>query len=88
MPDTDLTLSPAHPARMKLEPYTAEIRLAGLVAGIDNIHYDVFLSPKFTDFARRYLLDLIRQTVNMSLVYGKDRSTSGFVDQCQVQAIH
>jgi hypothetical protein len=77
MPDTHTLPSPAHPARMKLEPYSAEIRLPSLTLGIDNIHYDVFLSPKFVDFARKYLLDLVRQTVNVSLVYGKDKKRSG-----------
>ena len=62
---------------MKLEPYSAEIRLPNLTLGIDNIHYDVFLSPRFVDFTRKYLLDLVRQTINISLVYGKDKKRSG-----------
>jgi hypothetical protein len=62
---------------MKLEPYTAEIRLDTLTLGVDNIHYDVFLSPRFVEFTRKYLLDLIRQTVNVSVFYGKDRKQSG-----------
>jgi hypothetical protein len=77
MPETYTAPSPAHPARMKLEPYTAEIRLASLTVGVDNIHYDVFLSPRFVEFIRKYLLDLVRQTVNVSLVYGNDRKQSG-----------
>ena len=77
MPDTHTLPSPTHPARMKLEPYSAEIRLPKLTLGIDNIHYDVFLSPRFVDFTRKYLLDLIRQTVNVSLVYGKDKKRTG-----------
>jgi hypothetical protein len=63
----------AHPPRMKLEPYSVEIRLANLTLGVDNIHYDVFLSPRFVEFARKYLLDLIRQTVNITLPYDKDK---------------
>jgi len=62
---------------MKLEPYSAEIRLPSLSLGIDNIHYDVFLSPRFVDFTRKYLLDLVRQTVNISLAYGKDKKHAG-----------
>ena len=77
MPETYTAPSTAHPARMKLEPYTAEIRLASLTVGVDNIHYDVFLSPRFVEFVRKYLLDLVRQTVNISLVYGNDRKQSG-----------
>ena len=74
MPETHTAPSPAHPARMKLEPYSAEIPLANLTVGIDNIHYDVFLSPRFTEFSRKYLLDLVRQAVNVALLYGKDRT--------------
>ena len=77
MPDIRIAPSPAHPARMKLEPYSAEIRLANLTLGVDNIHYDVFLSPRFVDFTRKYLLDLVRQKINISLFYGKDRKQSG-----------
>ena len=50
---------------------------ADLTLGIDNIHYDVFLSPRFVEFTRKYLLDLIRQTINVSLVYGKDEEAHG-----------
>jgi hypothetical protein len=72
------TLSPtAHPARMKLEPYSAEIRLGTLTVGVDNIHYDVFLSSRFSEFSKKYLADLVRQAVNINLFYGKDRKQSG-----------
>src|SRR5580698_6776270 len=79
MPETHIVTTSVHPARMKLEPYTAEIRLANLTLGIDNIHYDVFLSPRFVEFTRKYLQDLVRQAVNVSLLYGKekDRKQSG-----------
>ncbi|MGD0546187.1 MAG: hypothetical protein ABSB65_17425 [Candidatus Acidiferrales bacterium] len=76
MPETHIAPSSAHPARMKLEPYNAEVRLDSLTVGIDNIHYDVYLSPRFVEFTRKYLVDLVRQTVNVSLVYG-DRKQSG-----------
>lgn len=70
MSDAPITVSPAHPARMKLQPYTAEIRLTSLSLGTDNIHYDVFLSPRFVEFSRKYLLDLVRQTAKISQFYG------------------
>jgi hypothetical protein len=76
MPDLRIAPSPDHPARMKLESYSAEIRLPNLTLGVDNIHYDVFLSPRFVDFTRKYLQDLVRQSVNISLFYGKDRKQS------------
>jgi len=62
---------------MKLEPYSAEIRLTTLNVGVDNIHYDVFLSSRFHDFSKKYLGDLVRQAVNINLFYGKDRKQSG-----------
>ena len=77
MPETWIAPDLSHPARMKLEPYCAEIQLPHLTLGTDNIHYDVFLSPRFVDFTRKYLLDLVRQTINISLVYGKDKKRSG-----------
>jgi hypothetical protein len=72
MPETRIAQPSAHPGRMKLEPYSAEIRLSHLTLGIDNIHYDVFLSPKFVEFTRKYLLDLLRQVINVNLLYGKE----------------
>jgi hypothetical protein len=77
MSETNIAPSSAHPARMKLESYNAEIRLDGLTLGVDNIHYDVYLSPRFVEFTQKYLLDLIRQTINVSLFYGKDRKPTG-----------
>ncbi|HYL67796.1 MAG TPA: hypothetical protein VEX69_01390 [Candidatus Limnocylindria bacterium] len=77
MSETPIAPSLAHPARMKLEPYSAEIRLEKLTLGLDNVHYDVFLSPRFLDFTRKYLLDLVRQAANINLFYGKDRKHSG-----------
>jgi archaellum component FlaC len=76
MPELRIAPSPAHPARMKLEPYSATIRLEHLIVGLDNIHYDVFLSPKFVEFSRKYLLDLVRQAVNIAAFYGKDRKAT------------
>jgi hypothetical protein len=58
------------PPRPKLEPYNAEISLTGLSLGVDNIHYDVFLSPRFVELSRKYLRDLVRQTLNLQLLWG------------------
>src|SRR5271170_2220380 len=73
MPETHSMSTLAHPSRMKLEPYAAEIRLGGLNLGIDNIHYDVFLSSRFVESTRKYLLSLLRQAMNVSLLYGNER---------------
>src|ERR1700728_3730632 len=73
MPETHSVTTSVHPARMKLEPYTAEIRLTNLTLGLDNIHYDVFLSPRFVEFTRKYLMDMIRQGVDFNLAYDRHR---------------
>lgn len=41
--------------------YLPELTLRGLVAGVDNLRPDVFLSAKFTDVARIHLARLIEQ---------------------------
>ena len=35
--------------------------MGSLAIGVDNIHHDVYLSPRFVQAARDYLFDLIRQ---------------------------
>ena len=49
-------------ARINLKTYSADLPLGTLAIGVDNIHFDVFLSPRFVEFTRSYLLDLVRQT--------------------------
>ena len=46
---------------MELKTYSQTLPMASLVIGIDNIHHDVFLSPKFVHAARDYIFDLLRQ---------------------------
>src|SRR5205807_2154574 len=49
-------------ARINLKTYSTDMPLGTLAIGVDNIHFDVFLSPRFVEFTRSYLLDLVRQT--------------------------
>ncbi|MGH9703986.1 MAG: hypothetical protein ACRD4K_11475 [Candidatus Acidiferrales bacterium] len=70
------TTLPFAQARLKLKPYSVEICIDSLTIGTDNIHYDVFLSPRFSEFCRKYLLDVVRQTVDMSLFLGRDSKKS------------
>jgi hypothetical protein len=56
-----LTLNPTEDARVELKSYNETIPMGSLAIGVDNIHHDVFLSPKFVQSARDYLFDLIRQ---------------------------
>ncbi len=44
-----------------LTSYVPQLTLQGLVAGVDNLHPDVFLSEKFTEIARTHLANLIEQ---------------------------
>jgi hypothetical protein len=56
-----LTLNPTEEARVELKSYNETIPMGSLAIGVDNIHHDVFLSPKFVQSARDYLFDLIKQ---------------------------
>ena len=64
----------AHDRQVKIDlvPYVADVQLTTLTPGIDNLHHDVSLSPRFLEFARRYIADLIRQAGNLSRFYGAD----------------
>jgi hypothetical protein len=41
-----------------------------LAIGVDNIHHDVFLSPKFVQAARDYIFELIRQSTSATYFAG------------------
>jgi hypothetical protein len=47
---------------IELHSYNTTIPMDSLSIGVDNIHHDVFLSPKFAHAARAYLFDLMRQS--------------------------
>lgn len=55
----------AHPARVGLKTYQVELPMGSLAVGVDNIHYDVFLSPKWVELTRSYLLELVRQATGL-----------------------
>src|SRR3989440_3967552 len=67
-----LTLIATEEARTELTSYNVTIPMASLAIGVDNIHHDVFLSPKFIQAAREYLFDLIRQHTKGSYVAGTE----------------
>lgn len=64
MSDTLSILSSSEPSGIGLKSYNVSLPMGTLAIGVDNIHHDVFLSPKFVQAARDYLLDLIRQQTN------------------------
>lgn len=71
-------------ARLELKSYSATIPMGSLAVGIDNIHHDVFLSQRFVQLARTYLLHLIRQSTNATFFAGielrptKEQDASAF----------
>src|SRR6202030_4540078 len=59
-------------ARIELKSYNTTIPMGSLAIGVDNIHHDVFLSPRFVQAARDYLFDLMRQHTKGAYVAGTE----------------
>ncbi len=73
MADYSTLAAPPRSVRAELSRYAPEIPLTSLVVGVDNIHHDVFLSPKFVEATRTFLFDLIRQTIKLTHFPGFER---------------
>jgi hypothetical protein len=73
MADYSTLAAPPRSARAELSRYAPEIPLSSIVVGVDNIHHDVFLSPKFVETTRNFLFDLIRQTIKLTHFPGFER---------------
>src|SRR6202171_3167425 len=73
MPERSSMLSAGSPARINLKTYVAELSLGTLAVGVDNIHHDVFLSPRFVELTGMYLLEFIRQNANLEFLSKTDR---------------
>ena len=67
-----LTPSSTEAARVELKRYNTTIPMGSLAIGVDNIHHDVFLSPRFVQAAREYLFDLIRHHTRGAYVAGTE----------------
>ena len=61
MVNSILMPSATEAARIELKRYNTTVPMGSVSIGVDNIHHDVFLSPRFVQAARDYLFDLIRQ---------------------------
>jgi hypothetical protein len=70
------TLTGATSTRNELKSYSITLPMGSLSIGVDNIHHDVFLSPKFVQSARDYLFDLIRQNASNTYLPGVEFRTS------------
>src|SRR6201993_549315 len=67
-----LTPGPSEQARPELKSYNTTIPMESLSIGVDNIHHDVFLSPRFVQASREYLFDLIRHHTKGAYVAGTE----------------
>jgi hypothetical protein len=72
MANVSLSLTPSatEASRIELKSYNVTIPMGSLSIGVDNIHHDVFLSPKFVQAARDYLFELIRQNTKATYFPG------------------
>src|SRR5260370_8837732 len=78
MPNQRLTSNSSEACPIDLKRYNLTIPMGTLAIGVDNIHHDVFLSPKFVQAAREYLFDLIRQSASSTYLPGIElRATRG-----------
>ena len=67
-------------SRSALKSYNVTLPMSSLAIGVDNIHHDVFLSPKFVQVARDYLFELIRQNASSTYLSGMEFRSSKPVD--------
>src|SRR5690242_431439 len=58
--------------QLSLSSYVPSIALEGLVAGIDNVRHDVFLSPRFTEVTRSHIFKLIVKHGNVEALAAED----------------
>ncbi|HTM41816.1 MAG TPA: hypothetical protein VL177_12925, partial [Terriglobales bacterium] len=55
-----------HARQLNLASYAPAIALQGLVRGVDNVRYDVYLSPRLCDEARACICGLIARNGNVA----------------------
>src|SRR5689334_22976310 len=78
MADEILSLNVADEARTELKSYNVTLPMGSLSIGVDNIHHDVSLSPRFVQAGRDYLFDVIRQHTSTTYLPGIElRATRG-----------
>src|SRR5215467_6687289 len=66
--------------RIELTSYNLTLPMATLAIGVDNIHHDVYLSPKFVQASRDYLFELIRQHTAGSFITGVELRNAKTID--------
>ncbi len=70
MPTDSLFTTATETPRVELGSYNLTLPMTSLAIGVDNIHHDVFLSPRFLQVSRDYLFDLIRQNASKQYLPG------------------
>src|SRR5262247_1096715 len=80
MPTDLLNLSGDAAPRIELASYNLKLPMGTLAIGVDNIHHDVYLSPRFVQAARDYLFELIRQNTASSFMSGVELRNARTID--------
>ena len=80
MPTDVLNLSGDAAPRIELTSYNLRLPMGTLAIGVDNIHHDVYLSPRFEQAARDYLFELIRQHTASSFISGVELRNAKTID--------
>src|SRR5580765_4685008 len=80
MPTDVLNLSGDAAPRIELKSYILMLPMGTLAIGVDNIHHDIYLSPKFVQATRDYLFELIRQHTASSFISGMELRNAKTID--------
>jgi hypothetical protein len=87
MPNSLVTRGSADAALIDLKSYSLTLPMSTLSIGVDNVHHDVFLSPRFCQSARDYLFNLIRQSTAASFFSGIELRDTMAVDNAGFRKI-
>jgi hypothetical protein len=66
--------------RIELTSYNLMLPMGTLAIGVDNIHHDVYLSPRFVQASRDYLFELIRQHTASNFMSGVELRNAKTID--------
>src|SRR6267154_2192228 len=76
MPTETLFSAATDAPSASLGSYSLTLPMTALAIGVDNIHHDVFLSPRFLQQSRDYLFDVIRQNASRKYLPGIELRTA------------
>ena len=80
MPPETLFSNATEAPRSELGCYNLTLPMSSIAIGVDNIHHDVFLSPRFMQQSRDYLFDIIRQNASKTYLPGIELRTAKALD--------